>query len=115
MGSLMCMCACGHFSPANALFLLPTAAFAGWWSLHGAVALRAPLASLPVLCLGKTVTDTLWNGHDPLLPRATPQAPDYLLVQPSLAIGGTLVLLFVGSIVAMRRHRSRRASGVVPD
>lgn len=103
-GSVGCMC--GHFSLVNAAFLLPTVAFAWCWSLHGVLALRVLVSALPVVCLGKTVMDVLWNGHEPLLSRASKSAPDYLLVPPSLAIGGTALLLFVGTLVAARRRRA---------
>jgi hypothetical protein len=103
-GSVGCMC--GHFSLINAAFLVPTAAFAWCWSLHGVLVLRALVSSLPVLCLGKVVLDVLWNGHEPLLSRASRSAPEFLLVPPSLAIGGAVLLLFVGSLVAVRRKRA---------
>ena len=107
-----CMvCTCGHLSWVEAAVIAPCAAALWLWTQHGSFPLRALVAALPVLLLGKAVTDTLWDGHEPWLVRT--ERPGYLLVEQRVAARLTLLLAYVGSAAALRWTRRQRADG--PD
>lgn len=100
-------CSCGHYDWLNAAVLVPCVLALWVTSLTGRFYVRATLALLPLLLLKKAITDTLWDGHEPIWPRTPP--PEWLLVDPRLAIGLTLVGAFLASALALRAARLQRA------
>lgn len=103
-------CKCSHMFPANAWVLAPAAVVLWACALRGWFLPRAVIAAPIVFALAKTITDTLWDGHEPLLQGAA-GAP--LLVHPRVAVRLTIYGAFAASALALRWTSLRRAGAPV--